>query len=77
MKNLQELGINPFPYIVSVIPCLLPEELTKGKHFVFADLFKSFSGSSSQVGSSQEPQAEIAQGALVSFVLPDQSPLAI
>ena len=30
MKNLQELGASPFPYIVSVIPHPLPKELIKG-----------------------------------------------
>ena len=77
VKNLHELSAIPFPYIVLVIPHLLPEELTKGEHFVLANLRKSIPGTSSQVGSSQEPQAEIAQGALVSFVQPDQSPSAI
>ena len=77
MKNLQELGANTFPYIVPVIPHLLPEELIKGEHFILADLLKSIPSSSSQVGSAQEPQAEIAEGALVSIVWPDQSTLAM
>ena len=55
VKNLQELGINPFPYIVPVIPCLFPEELIKGEHFVLTGLLKSIPGSSSQVGAAQEP----------------------
>ena len=65
MKNLQELGVNLFPYIVSVIPRLLPVELIKGEHFVLADLLKSISGSPSQARfvQEQEPQAEIAEGA--------------
>ena len=29
-KNLQELGVSPFPYTVLVIPRLLPKELIKG-----------------------------------------------
>ena len=77
MKNLQELGASAFHYIVPVIPHLLPEELIKGEHFVLADLLKSIPSSSSQVGSTQEPQAEIAEGALVSVVWPDQSTLAM
>ena len=76
-KNLQELGASPFPYIVPVIPHPLPEELIKGEHFILAGLLKSIPGSSSQVGSDQEPQAEFAQGALTTFVRLDQSPLAI
>ena len=65
------MGANPFPYIVPVLSRPLQEELVKGEHFVLADLLKSISGSSSQAGSAQEPQAEIAKGALVSFVRPD------
>ena len=52
VKNLQELGANPFPYIVSVIPRLLPKELTKGEHFILTDLLKMIPGSSLQAGSS-------------------------
>ena len=51
IKNLQELGASPFPYIVPVIPRLLPEKLIKGEHFILADLLKSIPGSSSQAGS--------------------------
>ena len=63
MKNLGELGANPFIYIVLVIPCPLLIELIKGEHFVLADLLKSIPGSSSQAGSvqEQEPQAEIVE----------------
>ena len=75
VKNLQELGSIPFPYIAPIIPCLLPGEVIRGEHCVFADLLKSILGSSSQEGSTREPQAEIAVGALASFVQPDQSPL--
>ena len=60
VKNLQKLGANLFPYIVPVIPRPLLEELTKDEHFVLANLLKLIPGSSSQVGSSQEPQDEIA-----------------
>ena len=41
VKNLQDLGSNPFPYIVPVLFCHLPSEVVKGKHFVLADLLKS------------------------------------
>ena len=74
VKNSHELGSSPFPYIASVIPRLLPGEVFGGEHFVLADLLKSISGGSSQARSAREPQAEIAEGALVSFVRPDQSP---
>ena len=69
VKNSQELGSSPFPYIAPVIPRMLPREVVGGEHFVLADLLKSISGSSSQEGSAREPQAEIAEGALVSFIL--------
>ena len=46
-KNLQELGISPFPYIVHVLPNPLPAELVKGQHFVFSELLKLIPGSSS------------------------------
>ena len=54
MKNLQELGSNPFPYIA---PRPLPREAVKGEHFVLVDLLKLIPGSSSQAGSAREPQA--------------------
>ena len=55
VKNLRELGASPFRYIVPVIPRSLPEELIKGENFVLADLLKLILGSSSQVGSAEEP----------------------
>ena len=75
VKNSEELGSSPFPYIAPVIPRPLPGEVVGGEHFVLVDLLKSISGRPSQEGSAREPQAEIAEGALVSFVRPDQSPL--
>ena len=75
VKNSQELGSSPFPYTTPIIPRPLPGEVVRGEHFVLAELLKSISGSSSQVGLAREPQAEIAEEALVSFVSPDQSPL--
>ena len=47
VKNSQELGSSPFPYITPVIPRPLPREVVGGEHFVLADLLKSISGSSS------------------------------
>ena len=51
MKNLQELVSSPFHYIAPVIPRPLPGEVVGGDHFVFADLLKSITSSSSQAGS--------------------------
>ena len=76
-KKLQELGTNPFPYIVPFIPRLLPKELIKGEHFILTNLLKSILGSSSQARFDQEPQVEFAQEALTTFVRPDQSPLSV
>ena len=55
----------------------MQEELVKGEHFILLDLLKAILGSSSQEGTSQEPQVEIAEGALVSFVQSEQSPLVV
>ena len=57
-----------FPYIIPVVPRLLPIELIEGEHFVLADLCKSSPGRSSRVVAPQEDQAEAATGALVRFV---------
>ena len=54
VKNLQELGVSPFPYIVHVLPRPMPTKLVKGKHFVLADLLKPILGNSSQADSSLE-----------------------
>ena len=77
MKNLRELSASPFRYIVPFIPCSLLEELIRCEHFVLANLLKSIPDSSSQAGSIEEPQVEIAEGALVSSVRPDQSSLVV
>ena len=45
-KNLQDLGANPFPYIVLVLPRPLPSEVVKGHHFILIDLLKSLPGGS-------------------------------
>ena len=55
VKNSQELGSSPFPYIAPVIPRPLLGEVVRGEHFVLVDLLKSISSSSSQVGSAREP----------------------
>ena len=55
VKNMWELGASSFPFIVHVLPCLLPAELIKGKHFVLADHLKLIPGSSSQEDSALEP----------------------
>ena len=66
VQNVQELGANPFPYIVLVLSHPLPSEIVKGKHFVLVDLLKSLPGCSSQ--------AETASGPLVRQ---DHLPLAV
>ena len=40
VKNSQELGSSPFPYIALVIPHLLPGEVVGGEYFVFANILK-------------------------------------
>ena len=47
MKNLQELGSNPFPYIALVIPRSFLRESVRVEHFVLIDLLKSILSSSS------------------------------
>ena len=70
IKNLWELGVSPFPYIVPIIPRPLPIELIRGEHFTLADLLKSIPGSFAQAGSTQEPQAETSQETPATFVRP-------
>ena len=41
VKNLQDLGATPFPYIVPVLSRPLPNEVDKGEHFVLAYLLRS------------------------------------
>ena len=48
MKNLEDLGVGPFPYIVYILRRPLSSEVIKGKHFVLVDLLKSLQGGSSQ-----------------------------
>ena len=55
VKNLWELGASSFPYIVHVLPSLLPAELVKGEHFVLMNLLKLIPGSFSQADCAPEP----------------------
>ena len=75
VKNLRELGVSPFRYIVHVIPRSLLKELVVGEHFVLPGLLKSIPDSSSQEGSAQEPKAETTQETSTTFARPGQSPL--
>ena len=54
VRNLQELGANPFPYVVPILSRPLPDELVKGEHFVLSDLLKLISRGSSQDDSALE-----------------------
>ena len=40
VKNSQELGSSPFPYIAPILPRLLPGEVVGGEYFVFVDILK-------------------------------------
>ena len=55
MRNLRELGASPFPYIVSVLPRPLLDELVKGEHFVLVNLLELIPGGSSQADSAPKP----------------------
>ena len=59
VKNLQELGTSPFPYIVLVFPCPMPNELLKGEHFILADLLKLLLRSLSQAEFVPEPLVRV------------------
>ena len=69
MRNLRELVVCAFPYIVPVVPQSLPAELVEGEHFVLAKLYKSSPSSSSQAAATQEDQAEAAIGTLVRYAM--------
>ena len=64
VKNLQELGDRPSPYIIPIIPHSLPAEVVEGEHFVLTDLLNLVMSSSSQEISNQEGQAEVATKSL-------------
>ena len=53
MKNLCELSRSPSPYIITVIPRLLPSEIVKGEHYVIADLLNLAPGSSTPAKNSE------------------------
>ena len=48
VKNLLDLGANPFLYIVPILPRPLPNEVVKGEHFVFPHLLKLLPRGSTQ-----------------------------
>ena len=50
-KNLRELSRNPSPYIIPIIPRLLPTKIVEGEHYIIADLLHLVPGSSSPVKS--------------------------
>ena len=54
VKNLQELGGSPFPYIIPIVPRSLLAKVIEGEHFVLVDLLKMVLGNSSHAISAQE-----------------------
>ena len=44
VKNLRELGYNPSPYNLPIIPHLLPTEVVEVEHYVIADLLTLIPG---------------------------------
>ena len=78
VKNLRELGGSPFPYIIPIVPRLLPTKVIEKEHFVVADLLKLVSGSSSQPIPGQEDQMEATARTLVRYahIAQPQSPRA-
>ena len=48
VKNLQELGGSPFPYVIPIVPRSLPTKVIEGEHFILVDLLKLAPISSSQ-----------------------------
>ena len=44
VKNMREMDASRFPYIVPVLPRLLPAEFAKGEHFVLSNLLKLILG---------------------------------
>ena len=55
VKNSQELGSSPFPYIAPIIPRPLLGEVVGGEHFVLADLLKVPDGLELELGIWVEP----------------------
>ena len=54
VRNMSELGVSSFLYIVSVLLRPMLNELTEGEHFVLSDLLKLIPGGSSQADSTPE-----------------------
>ena len=52
-KNLRELSRSPSPYIIPVIPRLLPSEIVEGEHYVIVELLNLAPGSSSPAKNSE------------------------
>ena len=65
VKNLRELGGNPFPYIIHIVPRSLLAKVIKGEHFVLIDLLKLVPSSSSQAISTKEGRVGAATRTLV------------
>ena len=73
VKNLCELSRNPSPYVLPVIPCPLPSEIEKGKHYVIADLLNLAPVSSPPA---QTSETEVVGRELVINIRPEQPSLA-
>ena len=73
-EEIVGVRLQPLSLHSPVIPRSLPRESVRGEHFVLADILKSIPGNFSQARYAREPQTEIVEGALVSFVRSDQSP---
>ena len=67
VKNLRELGDNPFPYIIHIVPHSLPAEVIEGENFALAHNLKLVLGSSSHDIFYQEGQAEATTRTLVRY----------
>ena len=63
-RNLRELVVCAFPYIIPIVPRSLPSELIEGEYLFLADLCKSSLGSPYRAVAAQEDQAGIATGTL-------------
>ena len=73
VRNLRELSRNSSPYILPVIPCLLPIKMEEGEHYVITDLLKLASGSSSLAQTFETEK--VAQEPVISL-RPEQTSLA-
>ena len=66
IKNLQDFGAIPFPYIMHVLPRPLPSEVVKDEHFVLVDLLKLLPEGFSQ-----------AEAILETLIQPNYLPLVV